>query len=394
MQTAAVKEATLPKPENSAPQTIADDRNIVRVGFDTRESAKSYDIVIGQGILEQAGERLAAVLPSKRICIVTDENVAGLYLVPLMKTLEAAGFKACPPIILPAGEATKNFEQLQSIIDKCLSYKLDRSATLAALGGGVVGDIAGFAAAMLMRGAGFAQIPTTLLAQVDSSVGGKTGINTKAGKNLVGAFYQPKIVLIDTGVLKTLPERELKAGYAEILKYALIDDPAFFDWLEENGASLLNGDADAQKYAIDKSCRAKAAIVAADADEKKDIRALLNLGHSFGHALEAIGGYDGRILHGEAVGIGCLLAFEYAQEHGPCPARDVERLRAHLQKTGLMTEPPFKVEAKEMFTRMQSDKKNRDGRIALVLVRGIGGAFVARDVDGADVLAFLEKTFG
>ncbi|MDE2336428.1 MAG: 3-dehydroquinate synthase, partial [Alphaproteobacteria bacterium] len=268
-----------------------------------------------------------------------------------------------------------------------------RSATIVALGGGVVGDIAGFAAAIFMRGAGFAQIPTTLLAQVDSSVGGKTGINTAAGKNLAGAFHQPKIVLIDTGVLKTLPPRELKAGYAEILKYALIGDPDFFAWLEQNGAALLDGDAAAQEYAIGKSCRAKAAIVVADEDERKDIRALLNLGHSFGHALEALGGYDGRILHGEAVGTGCLLAFEFSRDRGLCPAEDVERLRGHMQKAGLMTEPPFKAAAEDMFARMQSDKKNRDGRTTLVLARGIGRAFVAGDIVAADVLAFLKKRF-
>ncbi len=368
--------------------------NIVRVGLDIRESAKSYDILIGSGLLAEAGERLAGLLPSRKICVVTDETVAGSYLVPLMRALDAAEFKACPPVILPPGEETKNFKQLEYIINKCLSYKLDRNSTLVAFGGGVVGDIAGFAAAVMMRGTGFVQIPTTLLAQVDSSVGGKTGINTAAGKNLAGAFYHPKIVLIDTDVLKTLPPRELKAGYAEILKYALIDDPAFFGWLEENGEKLLKGDAAAQKYAIEKSCRAKAAIVAADADEKKDIRALLNLGHSFGHALEAIGNYDGRILHGEAVGIGCLLALEFSRARGLCPEKDVERLRAHLQKTGLMTAPPFDVSAEDMFASMQSDKKNRDGRIVLVLARRIGGAFVARDVDGADVRDFLKNKFG
>lgn len=354
---------------------------------------RAYEIVIGQGLLARAGEYLSPLLASKKVCIVTDETVAKLYLVKFMKTLEEAGFTAYPPIILPTGEQTKDFTHLQHIIDKCLSYKLGRDSTLIALGGGVIGDITGFAAAVLMRGVGFVQIPTTLLAQVDSSVGGKTGINTSAGKNLVGAFYQPQLVLIDTDVLKTLPVRELKAGYAEILKYALINDPAFFDWLDKNGAALLAGDAAAQAYAINASCRSKAKIVAEDEHEKKDIRALLNLGHSFGHALEAIGGYDGRLLHGEAVGIGCLLAFEFAAEEGFCPPEDVARVRNHLQKAGLMTVPPFKVTAMDMLARMQGDKKNRDGRITLILVKSIGKSYVARGVSEGQLMTFLGKVF-
>jgi 3-dehydroquinate synthase len=354
----------------------------------------AYDIVIGQGLLSQAGAYLAPILDSKKICVVTDQTVAKLYLVKLMKALEEAGLNACPPVILPPGESTKNFHQLQYTVEKCLSYKLDRKSTLIALGGGVVGDIAGFAASIIMRGIGFVQMPTTLLSQVDSSVGGKTGINTALGKNLVGTFYHPKIVLIDTDILKTLPLRELKAGYAEILKYALINDPAFFDWLEQNGKTVLEGDAGAQKYAIDVSCRAKAAIVEEDEHERKDIRALLNLGHSFGHALEALGGYDGRLLHGEAVGIGMLLAHEFSRQLGLCSPEDVERVRAHLLKTGLMTEPPFKVTGTQLLERMKGDKKNRDDQITLILSRGIGQAFVTRHVSEADLTAFLQKKFG
>ncbi len=367
-------------------------KNIVRVNLDAT-SIRTYDIVIGQGVLAQAGEYLAPLLASKKICIVTDETVAKLYLVHLMKTLEEAGFKACPPIILPAGEQTKNFEQLQSIVEKCLSYKLDRHSTLIALGGGVIGDITGLAAALLMRGIGFVQVPTTLLSQVDSSVGGKTGINTGAGKNLVGAFYQPKTVLIDTEALKTLPPRELKAGYAEVLKYALINDPAFFNWLEQHGKSVLEGDAAAQKYAIDASCRAKAAIVEEDETEEKDVRALLNFGHSFGHALEALGGYDGRLLHGEAVGIGCLLAFEFSQDMGLCSGHDVDRLRLHLLKTGLMAQPPFKVTAQDVLNAMRGDKKNKDGHITLILTKGIGQAFVSRHASETELFTFLKKKF-
>jgi len=370
--------------------TLSTSKNIVRVNL----GARAYDIVIGQGLLAQAGEHVPPLLSSKKLCIVTDETVAKLYLVKLMHTLEAAGLTPCPPIILPPGEQTKNFQQLQSIIEKSLSYKLNRNSTLIALGGGVIGDIAGFAAAILMRGIGFVQIPTTLLSQVDSSVGGKTGINTAAGKNLAGAFYHPKVVLIDTDVLKTLPVRELKAGYAEIAKYALINDPAFFNWLEQNGRALLEGDAAAQKYAIYASCRAKAAIVEEDENEQKDIRALLNLGHTFGHALEALGGYDGRLLHGEAVGIGALLAHEFSLQLGLCPAHDVERLRLHLLKTGLMMEPPFKVTAHDMLARMHGDKKNTDGQITLILTKGIGQAFVARHISEVELRAFLQRKFG
>lgn len=365
-------------------------KSIVRVDLDDQ----AYDIIVGQGILAHLGEYLPLLLTSRKICVVTDETLAKLYLVKLMKGLEEAGFNACPPIILPAGEKTKNFQQLQLIIDKCLSYKLDRKSTLVALGGGVIGDITGFAASILMRGINFIQIPTTLLSQVDSSVGGKTGINTAQGKNMVGAFYHPRIVLIDTDALKTLPSRELKAGYAEILKYALINDTAFFDWLELNGKALLEGNTEAQRYAIDVSCRAKATIVEEDMNEQKDVRALLNLGHSFGHALEAIGGYDGRLLHGEAVGIGCLLAFEFSQQQEVCLPDDVRRLRAHLAKTGLMTEPPFKVTAAALLENMKGDKKNKDGQITLILARGIGQAFVDHHVDEASLAAFLHKKFG
>lgn len=365
-------------------------KNIIRVSL----GARAYDIVVGQGILPQAGAQLSPVLDSQKICVVTDETVAKLYLVKLMKSFEEAGLKAYPPVILPAGEATKSFQQLQYIVDKCLSYKLDRKSTLVALGGGVIGDITGFAAAILMRGVGFVQIPTTLMSQVDSSVGGKTGINTAGGKNMVGVFYHPRVVLIDTDVLRTLPVRELKAGYAEILKYALINNPGFFDWLELNGKALLEGSADLQKYAIDASCRAKTDIVEADEDDQKDVRALLNLGHSFGHALEAMGGYDGRLLHGEAVGIGVLLACEFSQKIGLCPPEDVKRIRGHFLKAGLMTEPPFRVTAEDMLTRLQGDKKNRDGKITLILTRGIGQAFVAHQVSETDLTEFLQKKFG
>lgn len=364
-------------------------KNTVRVDL----NHQAYDIVIAQGILAQAAECLSPLLASKKICIVTDESIAKLYLLKLMKVFEEAGLNACPPVILPAGESTKDFKHLQYLLDKCLSYKLDRKSTLVALGGGVIGDITGFAASMIMRGIGFVQIPTTLLSQIDSSVGGKTGINTPQGKNLLGSFYHPRVVLIDTDTLKTLPARELKAGYAEMVKYALINDPVFFDWLEQNGAGVLAGDAALQRYAIDTCCRAKAAIVQEDETEQKDVRALLNLGHTFGHALEALGGYDGRLLHGEAVSIGMLLAHEFSQEQGLCPAADVARLAKHLAATGLMTKPPFKVTAEKMLEHMKGDKKNHDGNMTLILTKGIGKTFVARHVNESDLNIFLEKKF-
>lgn len=356
-------------------------------------ASASYNITIGAGVLKTAGARLKPLLASRKICIVTDAQVAKIHLIDTMKALEAAGFTPAPPIILPAGEETKSFDHLQYIIEKCLSYKLDRKSTLIALGGGVVGDITGFAAAMLLRGVPFVQIPTTLLAQVDSSVGGKTAINTKHGKDLVGAFYQPKAVLIDTETLTTLPERERRAGYAEIVKYALINDAAFFDWLEANGKAVLAGDVAALSEAVRVSCQSKADIVAADETETKDIRALLNLGHTFGHALEAIGKFDGRLLHGEAVGIGIKLAFDFSVALGLCPAEDAGKVARHLKNLELMTKAPFTAGADEVLEKMRGDKKAEDGKLTLILARGIGRSFVARDVDAAALAAFLQKNF-
>ncbi|MEZ0260638.1 MAG: 3-dehydroquinate synthase [Alphaproteobacteria bacterium] len=353
---------------------------------------ESYDITIGEGLLADAGTRLQKVLPAgAKICVVTDDNVAKLYLMPLMKALEAAGFHAMPPVILHPGEETKNFERLQYIIEKCLSYKLDRKSAIIALGGGVVGDIAGFAASILLRGVPFVQVPTTLLAQVDSSVGGKTAINTSHGKNLVGSFYQPRAVLIDTSTLKTLPAREVKAGYAEIVKYALIDDPALFTWLEQNGDRMMAGEGAALIHAVKASCAAKARIVAADEKETKDIRALLNLGHTFGHALEAIYNYDGRLLHGEAVGIGIKMAYGFSAALGLCAHVDSDKVVQHLKARGLMVAPPSSVKAGDMLERMKADKKASGGRMTLVLARGIGQSFVAKDVAEEKLKSFLEK---
>jgi 3-dehydroquinate synthase len=356
---------------------------------------RDYDIYIDSGLLAQAGDILHPILHGKKLCIVTDATVAGFpYMDALTQGLMAAGFDVAAPIVLPAGEGSKNFEQLQYILSAALDRGLDRRAALVALGGGVIGDITGFAAATLMRGIDFVQVPTTLLAQVDSSVGGKTGINMPQGKNLVGAFCQPRAVLIDTDVLQSLPPREIRAGYAEVVKYGLIDNPAFFAWLETKGAALLAGDIAAQREAIAISCAAKAKIVTEDEREEKDIRALLNLGHTFGHALEKLGGYDGRLLHGEAVGIGCLWAARFSAQRGICADADVKRIEKHLQDAGMMTAPPFAVAADAVMAAMRGDKKAQGGQITLVLMRGIGQAFIVRDSDEQELLGFLKQMTG
>lgn len=361
----------------------------------TLDAGRGYDIYIGAGLLARAGDLLQTQLRARKLCIVTDDTVAALpHINVLMESLRAAGFMLVDPVVIPAGEGSKNFSQLEYILAQALARGLDRQSALVALGGGVIGDITGFAAAVLMRGIDFVQVPTTLLAQVDSSVGGKTGINMKQGKNLVGSFCQPRAVLIDTDVLKTLSPREMRAGYAEVVKYGLIDRPEFFDWLDQNGAALLSGDADAQKHAIAVSCAAKAKIVTEDEREEKDIRALLNLGHTFGHALEKIGGYDGRLLHGEAVAIGCLWAVQFSAQIGLAPQVDAERFARHLAAAGLMTKPPFAVNAQDILAAMRGDKKAQDGKITLILMRGIGKSFVARGCDEGPLLAFLEQVTG
>lgn len=359
------------------------------------DSDRAYDIIIESGVLADAGKHLSSTIAAKRFCIVTDANIAALpHMLTLTKSMETAGLSVTTPIVLPAGEGTKDFHHLQYIIDSALERGLDRHAAFVALGGGVIGDITGFAAAVLMRGIPFVQIPTTLLAQVDSAVGGKTAINTARGKNLVGAFHQPRAVLIDTDVLQTLPAREMKAGYAEVLKYALINKPAFFEWLDEHAPALLAGDATVQNEAIAISCTAKAEIVADDEREEKDIRALLNLGHTFAHALEALGGYDGRLLHGEAVGIGLYWASAFSAAQGLCDAAEAEKVKAHLARAGMLTAPPFDVRADDVLAAMRGDKKAREGKMTLILMKGIGRSFVARDADEAAVLAFLKQITG
>lgn len=348
---------------------------------------RSYDIVIEAGGLARAGDLLAPYLRGRTI-VVTDSEVAATQLPRL----------ACPgiePIILPAGEATKSWAQLAALCDRLLALEVERGEHIVALGGGVIGDLAGFAAAIVKRGIGFVQIPTTLLAQVDSSVGGKTAINTGAGKNLVGAFYQPALVLIDPLALDTLPPRQLAAGYAEVVKYGLIDDPAFFDWCEAHGAALLAGDGDARVHAIATSVSAKARIVAEDERETSGRRALLNLGHTFGHALEAETGFSDRLLHGEAVAAGMALAFGFSAATGRCPPADAARIAAHLRACGLpfdLASAGIDASGATLAAHMAHDKKKAGGRVPFILARGVGAAYVDPDVTLAEIAAFLDAS--
>ncbi len=354
--------------------------------------ARSYDIHVGRDLLARAPALMTPVLSQKRVFIVTDSNVAPLYLAPLTQALANAGLRADHAVV-PAGEASKDFGHLAKLLDAMLAAKCERGTTIVALGGGVIGDLAGFAASVLLRGVDFVQIPTTLLSQVDSSVGGKTGINTAAGKNLVGSFHQPRLVIADTDVLATLPRRELLAGYAEVAKYGLLGDAGFWAWLEQNGAAALNGSHEALREAIVTSCNAKAKVVAAD-EKEGGIRALLNLGHTFGHALEAEMGYGGDLLHGEAVAIGMALAFELSVRLGLCPAADAARVRAHLKAVGLPVDPPRTgargtITAAMLTAHMSQDKKMKDGAVNFVLARRIGDAFMSRDVSAAALEATL-----
>jgi 3-dehydroquinate synthase len=359
-------------------------------------AGRSYDIAIGPGLIDQAGALSRPLLATSKITIVSDETVAPLYGARLAASFDKAGIKAST-VTVPAGENSKEFGAFGKLMNELLDQRPDRRTTLVALGGGVVGDLTGFAASVLLRGVDFIQVPTTLLAQVDSSVGGKTGINTRHGKNLVGTFYQPRLVLADTDVLDTLPRRELLAGYAEVAKYGLIDDPAFFGWCEANGAAVLSGDAAKRTYAIEQSCLAKARIVAADERETTDLRALLNLGHTFGHALEAETGFGSDLLHGESVGTGMAMAFDLSVRLGLCPAADAERVRRHLGAVGL----PIRLraiggdnrrswDATRLIEHMRGDKKAEGGRLTFVLARGIGKAFVSREVDEAALRGLLD----
>ena len=350
---------------------------------------RRYPIHIGGGLLSRVGELISDYAPSKRAAVVTDETVYGLH----GKTLEYAldGYEVTL-IIRPAGEDQKSFAGLQAVLDGLFEAGLDRSDLLLAFGGGVIGDLAGFAASIYKRGMPFVQIPTTLLAQVDSSVGGKTAINNRYGKNLIGAFYQPKAVIADTDVLSTLPEREVKAGYAEVVKYGLLGDRGFFDWLDnEGGTDVLALNQDALSKAISVSCQTKARIVAADERESGQ-RALLNLGHSFAHALELDAGYDGDLLHGEAVSVGMDMAFHYSARAGLCSDDDAKKVSAHLKVLNMPhieSEKERFIDSNKLTHYMGQDKKNEAGQITLILTRAIGDAFVQKGVSSNDVESFL-----
>jgi 3-dehydroquinate synthase len=348
----------------------------------------AYQVLIEPGLLERAGALLAPLVPTKRIVVVSDRLVWAAQGERLRASLGEAGIEGLPFLVEP-GEASKSWRSLETLIDVLLALKIERGDPIIAFGGGVVGDLAGFAASIFKRGCGLVQIPTSLLAQVDSAIGGKTAINTVRGKNLAGSFYPPDLVLIDPNVLDTLPPRELAAGYAEVVKYGLIGDAAFFAWCEANGAALLAGDPEARRHAIATCLAIKAAIVAEDERETGGRRALLNLGHTFGHALEAEAGFSDTLLHGEAVAIGMGLAFRFSVERGLCPAADADRVVAHLQSVGLPMR--FDADPARLVEHMRGDKKAAAGSVPFILVRGIGQAFVDRSVDLADVASFLAR---
>lgn len=352
---------------------------------------RSYDILIEGGLLGHAGELLAPYARGDRLIVVSDETVWGVQGDRLVQGL--GGIHGVP-ILVPPGEGSKDWATLSHLVEGLLGLGVGRSDHILAFGGGMVGDLAGFAAAIVKRGCGFIQVPTTLLAQVDSSVGGKTGINAAGGKNLVGAFHQPSLVLIDPDCLDTLDRRQLGSGYAEIVKYALIEDAPFFDWLEQAGPSVLALEPGALHRAIATGVEGKARIVADDERETGGRRALLNLGHTFGHALEAEARFSERLLHGEAVAAGIALAFDFSVSRGHCPAGDAERVRLHLGSCGLPTglaEAGIEADGRTLVGHMMGDKKNEAGRLALILARGIGDAFLDRSVEPDEVAAFLDS---
>jgi 3-dehydroquinate synthase len=352
-----------------------------------------YDVLIEAGLVARAGELLKPYARGGRLLIVSDHNV-GQHVLPRFAAALNEARLSYAVHLLPAGEGAKSWTELERLVDWLLSEHVERSDHIVALGGGVVGDITGFAAHVVKRGCHFVQVPTTLLAQVDSSVGGKTAINSVAGKNLVGAFHQPSLVLIDPDVLDTLPRRELGAGYAEVVKYGLIDAPEFFDWCESNLDAFMAGDADARRYAIARSVEAKARIVAADEKELTGTRALLNLGHTFGHALEAETGYSDKLLHGEGVAAGMALAFRYSVRRGHCPAADADRVTAHLSKADLPTTlraAHVDASGERLVEHMLHDKKKSGGTLPFLLANGIGQTFLAKDVDLEDVAQFLDE---
>jgi 3-dehydroquinate synthase len=359
---------------------------VVKVALD----ARAYDIVIGRGLLASLGARITTLKPQAKVAIVADEVVASLHLLAATAALSEAGISSVS-IVVPQGERSKSFATFERVCDELIAAKIERGDLVVALGGGVVGDLAGFASAVVRRGLDCVQVPTTLLAQVDSSVGGKTAINSSHGKNLIGAFHQPILVVADTAILDTLPERQFRAGYAELAKHGLLGDAAFFSWLETNAKDVFAGKP-AREHAIATSCRMKADIVARDERENGD-RALLNLGHTFGHAFEAAAGFSDRLLHGEAIALGIVCAFQFSAKHGLAPHADAARVINHFAGVGLPTRmaeiPGPAPSADRLMDLMAQDKKVKRGKLTFILVRGIGAAFIAPDVDAADVRTFI-----
>lgn len=356
----------------------------------------SYPILIGAGLLDQSGIYLRPYARHGRLIVVSDNNVWNALGDRFSAGLDAGEIKACP-ILLPPGEENKSWAALIALADRLLEFNVERQDYIVALGGGVIGDLTGFAAAILKRGCSYVQIPTSLLAQVDSSVGGKTAINAASGKNLIGAFHQPTAVLIDPSTLTSLAKRQLCAGYAETVKYGLINDYDFFVWCELHGEDLLSGDIEARLYAIETSVRAKIALVAKDVRETNGHRALLNLGHSFGHALEAETGFSDQLLHGEAIALGMVLAFRFSAGRGLCPIEDAGRVAAHLGAMGLpitMAEAGIACDGKSLIAHMAQDKKRKKGRLPFILTRGIGKSFIDQGVDIMDVEKFLDRECG
>jgi 3-dehydroquinate synthase len=378
---------------NNGATTLARRETVIDVSLGDR----SYPVMIGERLLHGAGQLIAMTAPGARCAVVSDANVAALHLGPVKASLVEHGIFLGEAVVAP-GEASKSFPVLADLCERLLELGVERGDCVVAFGGGVVGDLAGFAASILRRGVRVVQMPTTLLAQVDSAIGGKTGIDTKHGKNLIGTFHQPCLVLSDISVLSTLSPREFRAGYAEVVKYGLLGDASFFAWLEENWAEIFSGAGDVRRQAVETSARAKAAIVAEDEREEGGRRALLNLGHTFGHALEAYAGYSERLLHGEAIAIGMRLAFTYSVERGLCPAGEAARVAQHLTDVGLPTEISAisgrRPTAEALLRLMAQDKKVKGGRLALILVRGVGQAFVEREIAMPHLADFLAHECG
>jgi len=354
---------------------------------------RSYDVVIGRNQLPLLGQKIGMLRPGCKAAIVSDETVVRHHLAETQKALAAAGITSVTTVAVPPGESSKSFPVLERVCEALISARIERTDLVVALGGGVIGDLAGLAAALVRRGLGHVQVPTTLLAQVDSSVGGKTAIDSKHGKNLIGAFHQPLLVVADTALLDTLPARQFRAGYAEVVKYGLIGDAGFFAWLEANWREIFAGGA-AREHAIAVSCRMKAAIVAHDERESGE-RALLNLGHTFGHALEAAAGFSDRLLHGEAIALGMALAFRFSAKRGLLPVSETERVERHLATVGLpihlRSVPGADPDADRLMELIGQDKKVRRGKLTFILARGVGASFIASDVDAAEVRDFLAE---